>query len=102
MAKNTAHKAHRACTPVITSQEAKDTAHTKEHTESRHRSGVAKWPRTPQMQHNTWNVHTNEQEPSGQGHRTHHTTHWACTLVNMSQVAKDMVHATQHTEGARR
>ena len=37
MAKDTAHTAHRAGTPVNRSQVAKDTAHTTQHTEQAHR-----------------------------------------------------------------
>ena len=36
-------------------------------------------PRTPYTQHHTQSVHTGEQEPGGQGHRTRNTTHRACT-----------------------
>ena len=51
MAKDIAHTAYRACTPVDRSQVAKDTAPATQHT-----SG-----------------HTGNQEPSGQGHSTHRT-----------------------------
>ena len=50
------------------------------------------------MQHNTSSGYTGEQEFSGQGHRTGKTIHRAGTPLNRSQVAKDTIHATQHTE----
>ena len=42
---------------------------------------------TAHTQHNAPSEHTGEQEPSGPGHRTWHTTHGASTSVNRSQVA---------------
>ena len=43
----------------------------------------AKWPRTPHIQHNAWSVHTGEQAPRGQGHRTHNAAHQECTPGNI-------------------
>ena len=95
MAKDTAHTAHRACTPVNRSQLTKNTAHTTQHTEQAHRRARAKWPRTPQSQHNTPSGHTGVQEPSGQGHHTGNTSHRAGTPVNRSEVAKDTAHTAE-------
>ena len=47
------------------------------------------------MQHNTPREHTDEQEPSGPGHRTRDRTHRAGTLVSRIQVAQDT--AQQHS-----
>ena len=52
-----------------------------------HRRTAAKWHRTPHTQSSTPSGHTDEQEPSGQGHPTHNTTHRAGARVNRSQVA---------------
>ena len=43
---------------------------------------------------------TDEQEPSGPGHRTPDATRQAVTPVNRSQVAQDTAHTRQHTERA--
>ena len=51
---------------------------------------------------NTPSGRTGEQEPSGPGHRTHHTTHPAGAPVNGSQVAQDTAQTTHHTERAHR
>ena len=89
-------------TTVYRSQVAQDTAHTAQHTERTHQRRAAKWPSTPHPQHNTFIVHTGEQEASGQGHRTRNRTSQACTLVNRSQVAQDTAHTSQHAGPAHR
>ena len=91
---------HRAGTPVNRSQVAHDSAHTTQCTKRAHWLTGAKLPRKPHTKHNTPSVHTGEQEASGPGHRTHSTTHRACTLVNSSQVAQDTAHATMRSKRA--
>ena len=68
---------------------AQDAADAPPSSERAHQCRGAKWPGTPQKQHNTPSRHTGEQEPGGPGHRTHNTTHRAGTAVNRSQEAKD-------------
>ena len=93
---------HRAGTPVNRSQVAEDTAYATQHTELAHRLTGAKWPGTPHEQSNALSGDTGEQEPSVRRHRRCNTRNHAGTPVNRSQVAKDTVHATQHTERAHR
>ena len=112
MAKDPAHITHQAGPWVNGGRVAKDTSHTTPDSKQAERWTGARWPRTPQMQHNTPSgytreqepsgpgpcthstpsVHTAEHEPTGQGHRTHNTTHRAGTTGNKSQVAKDIAH----------
>ena len=54
------------------------------------------------MQNNTPSGRTGEQESSGPGHRTSKAQDGAGQRVNMSQVAQDTAHATQHTKRAHR
>ena len=89
---------HRAGTPVNKSQVAQETADTAQSTERAHRCAGAKRPVKQHTQHNTWSVHSGEQESSGPGHRTHNTTHRAGTPVNRSQEAQENAHAAQSTE----
>ena len=81
---------------------AQDTAHTTQHIERGHQGTEDRSPRTPYMQHNTPSGHTDEQEPSGPGHRTHKATRRAGTPVNRSKVAQDTAQAKQRTEQAHR
>ena len=81
---------------------AQDTAVATGHTGRAHRLTGAKWPRTPPTQHNAPSEHTGQQEPSGQGHHTHNTTHRAHTPLTRSQVAQDTADAAPHSEPAHR
>ena len=78
---------------------AKDTAHRTQHIERAHRGTGTNRGGIPHTQQNTLRGHTGEQEPSGQGHRTHNTTHRAGTRMNRSQLANNK-DTTQHTERA--
>ena len=84
------------------SQLTQDTAHAKQHTEQAHRRTGAKWPRSPDTQHNTLSGHTGDREPRGPGHRTRNAPHRAHTPVNRSQVAQDTADTTQQTALAHR
>ena len=79
---------------------AQDTERATQNTERPHRRTGAKWPRTPDTQHNTPTGHTGEQESSGPGCHTRNTTQQAGTPLNRSQVAQDTVLAKQRTERA--
>ena len=68
---------------------AQDTANARQRTKGAGRSTGAKWPRTPHTQHNAPREPTDEQEPSGPGHRVRNITHQAGVPVNRSQVAQD-------------
>ena len=92
----TRNTTHQACTPVNRSQVAQDVEYTTKNTERADRRTGAKWPRTLHRQQNTPSLHTGEQGPIGQGHRTHSTS------PNCSKVVKDTAHATAHTERAHR
>ena len=56
----------------------------------------------PHTQHNTRRVHTGEEEPRGQGHRTRNRTRRAYTPVNRSPVAQDTAHGTPNAERTQR
>ena len=93
--------AHRAGTLVNRSQVAQDTAHAKQRNERAHPCTGANWPTTPHTRQNTPSGHTNEQEPSGPGHRTCKATQRMGTQVNRREVAQDTAHTcvSRATEG---
>ena len=96
MAKDRAHIAHRACTPVKKTQVAKDTALASQHTKRAHRNQVAK--ESAHTAHRSCTLVRRSQVAKN----TAHTAHQACTTVNKSQAAKEDAPATQHAELAHR
>ena len=76
MAEDTVHTEHLAATLAKRSKVAKKTAHTED------REGTT--VKTRQVAKDTGSVHIGKQEQSGEGQRTHSTTHRAGTPVNRS------------------
>ena len=112
---------HRTCTPVNRSHVAQDTAHNTQHTEQAHSTPVNRSHEAQDTAHATQHTpceNTPEREPSGPGHRIHHTTrahrgtgakhqtqntgHRARTPVNRGHVAQDTADTAQHTTKAHR